>query len=75
MLMPTSNLLRIIPKRAVVVLSYSVCYPCYDTVLALREVWESETPKIALGLPKINARKSGTPNFLRYLVIYNKNLE
>ena len=31
-------------------------------------------PKIALGLPKINARKSGTPN-LRYLVICNKNLE
>ena len=31
--------------------------------------------KGSLGLPKINARKSGTPNFLRYLVIYNKNLE
>ena len=31
-------------------------------VLALREVWESETSKIALGLPKINARKSGIPN-------------
>ena len=33
------------------------------TVLALREVWESEAPKNALGLPKFNARKSGTPNF------------
>ena len=28
-----------------------------------------------MGLPKINARKSGTPNFERYLVIYNKNLD
>ena len=36
----------------------SVC-----SVRALREVWESETPKYCLRLPKINARKSGTPNF------------
>ena len=33
-----------------------------QAMLALREVWES-LPKIALGLPKINAKKSGTPNF------------
>ena len=32
-------------------------------VLALREVWESETPKKCPGTSKINARKSWTPNF------------
>ena len=31
-------------------------------VIALREVWEW-LPKIALGLPKISARKCGTVNF------------
>ena len=31
--------------------------------------------KIVLGLPKFIARKSGNPNFERYLVIYNKTLE
>ena len=45
-----------------------------NAVLALREVWEFLTPKIALGLSKIIARKSVTRNF-SYLVIYKKNLE
>ena len=36
-----------------------ILHLCYVTVLALREVWESETPKSCPG----NARKSGTPNF------------
>ena len=47
----------------------------FITVLAFREVWESETPKYCPGTSKNQCQMSGTPNFWRYLVIYNKNLE
>ena len=47
----------------------------HKTVLALREVWESETPKNCPGTSKNQCQEVWDSQLSEILVIYNKNLD